>query len=471
MQSASHAWRRAISVAAFAAISWTALPTYAASGLAWSNTIDIAAGRGERGPWRQNESRYDYVDDPTVAIDKAAQVAVAWVEQGKKDVFFQRIDADGRPLFKQPVNVSRSPTTFSWLPRILFAPDDASRVFLLWQEIIFTSGGSHGGEIMFAQSHDGGVTFSPPLNLSNSVPGDGKGRINPSTWHNGSLDLAVSANGTLYAAWTEYDGPLWFSRSDDGKSFSAPRHIAGNDTRPARAPALAAGPDGTLYLAWTVGETQAAAIHVAKSSDGGLSFGEPVLAGHAKSYADAPKLAVDASGTLHLAYAQSMGGPFEGYRVHYTYSADGAQSFAPPRDISTPLPAPAQSAAYPMLAIDGQNNLYVSWELFPDHRQYPRGMALAISRDRGNNFSPPGIVPDSIDPAGGINGSVQGLLMKKLAVNANGQIAIVNSSLKQNKESRVRLMRANPASLPSSIRKNLDGAENQNNKIENKANK
>src|SRR3569623_2138207 len=145
--------------------------------LAWRGVTDIAAGRGERGLWRQNDSRYDYVDDPAVAIDSRGQIALAWVDQGKKDVFFQRIDDSGKLLLPQPVNVSRSPATFSWLPRVSFAPDDARRVFLIWQEIIFTPGGSHGGEILFARSIDGGVSFSPPLNLSNSKGGDGKGRL------------------------------------------------------------------------------------------------------------------------------------------------------------------------------------------------------------------------------------------------------------------------------------------------------
>ncbi len=83
------------------------------------------------------------------------------------------------------------------------------------------------------------------------------------------------------------------------------------------------------------------------------------------------------------------------------------------------------------------------WELFRDSRHwyYPRGLALAVSRDAGRSFTPPAVVPGSIDPAGGFNGSNQGLLMKKLAVNGRGAVAIVNSSLKANERSRVWLIR------------------------------
>lgn len=38
-----------------AASSWTAE-------IRWQPTLEIARGAGERGPWRQSESRYDFVD-------------------------------------------------------------------------------------------------------------------------------------------------------------------------------------------------------------------------------------------------------------------------------------------------------------------------------------------------------------------------------------------------------------------------
>lgn len=411
--------------------------------LAWHDTIQIAEGRGERGPWQQNESKYDYVDDPSVAVGDQGDAAIVWVEQARKDVFFQRVLSDGTKQPAMPVNVSRSPATFSWLPRIVIAPDAPQNIFVLWQEIIF-SGGSHGGDILFARSQDGGVTFSEPVNLSNSIGGDGKGRINKDIWHNGSLDLAAADGGMLYAAWTEYDGPLWFSRSTDGgASFSRPQRVAGGgNAKPARGPSLALGLDRIVYLAWTTGEDKAGDIHIASSTDGGIRFHEPRIVAPSKSYSDAPKLAVDADGTVHLVYAESSGGPFERYRILYTRSADSARTFEAPRDISSMPSGSNAGAGFPALSIDGKGNLYVMWELFQEFRQRPRGLALAVSRDAGRSFNSLLKVPGSSDPTGGWNGSHQGLLMKKLAVNGAGDIAIVNSSLKEGEHSRVWLIRA-----------------------------
>ena len=408
--------------------------------LLWQASTEVAKGRGERGAWQQNDSRYDFVDDPSVAINERGEVAVVWVDQAAKAVLFQRFSADGKRQLDRPSNVSRLPQTFSWLPRVVIAPDAPDTIFVLWQEIIF-SGGSHGGDILFAKSHDGGRSFSQALNLSRSTGGDGKGRINREIWHNGSLDLVAGPNGALHAAWTEYDGPLWFSRSTDGgRSFLPPQRVAAGG-KPARAPSLALGPDRTVYLAWTTGEDDGADIHLAKSTDGGASFGRPQLIAPSKNYSDAPKLAVGPGAILHLVYAESSGGPFAGYQVRYTRSADGGRSFDAPREISTPMPGSFVSAAFPAMGVDAHGRVYVLWELYADMRQPPRGLGLAVSVDGGRSFSKPGLVPDSADPGGGFNGSSQGLLMKKLAVSTGGAVAIVNSSLKQDAHSRVWLMR------------------------------
>ena len=290
----------------------------------WKDAIEVASGPAFRGPWRMNESEFHFVDDPTVALDARGQVGVAWADHSGKDIFFQRYGTDGTPQLAAPVNVSRSPRTFSWLPRLVVTHGEPAAIHVLWQEIVF-SGGSHGGEIFFARSTDGGRSFSDPINLSNTIAGAGKGRLTSRYWHNGSLDLVVSESA-LYAAWTEYEGALWLRRSaDGGKSFS--RKIRIHDAKPARAPALAVH-GNTVYLAWTVGDDQSADIRAAKSSDGGASFGAPVIVDRSKGYSDAPKLAVDGNGTLHLAYGESERGLFAGRHVRYARSTDGGRSFA-----------------------------------------------------------------------------------------------------------------------------------------------
>ena len=406
----------------------------------WSSAerIEVDAGNAERGPWRMNDSNFDYVDDPTIAITGDGHLGVAWADHSRQDIFFQMYGSDGRARFAQPVKVSSHPRIFSWLPRIAIA-DDAQRVYALWQEIVF-SGGSHGGEIFFARSTDGGATFGETINLSRSEAGDGKGRLTRERWDNGSLDLARGPQGHLYAAWTEYEGRLLFSRStDDGASFSESLHVTGSGGSPARAPALEAGPDGRIHLAWTVGEDAAADIRVSTSTDGGRSFSQPSIlpsAGHA----DAPKLAADGGGTLHLVYGESPEGPLQRYRIRYARQTAGSDRFSKPVTLVAPEGA-VESVNFPNIAVGAQNHLHVTWELFFDPRRVSDGLGYTVTRDGGESFETPTTVPGTGAREAGVNGSLQGSLMEKLAANAAGDVALVNSTFIPDRSSHIWLWR------------------------------
>lgn len=425
----------------------------------WAGPTSVATGAAYRGPWRMNASDWRFVDDPTVALTEGG-TALAWVDHAAKDVFFQRYDASGAPaaLPGAPVNVSRSPEVFSWLPRVAVPQEENPQtVYVLWQEIVF-SGGTHGGEIFFARSTDGGQTFSAPINLSSTQAGAGKGRLTEHRWHNGSFDLAVGPEGRIFAAWTEYEGPLRVSRSTDGgKTFSAPIHVAGSNAEPARGPTLAVDTSGAVHLAWTVGGDPAADIHYARSEGGGRSFSSPTEVAASDRHADAPTLATGHAGRLHLVYGESREasanrarpGAGRRYRIRYTRLAGGGEArFTAPTTVSRTRPwgrvpekGRAESAHFPSLQVGRPDTVVVLWERFPEAGERPRGLSMAVSRDGGETFTAPARIPGSSDSALGFNGSQQGLLMEKLAVGPQGRLAVVNSRFRRGEASRIRLYR------------------------------
>ncbi|MCC5869799.1 MAG: DUF3047 domain-containing protein [Gammaproteobacteria bacterium] len=418
-------------------------PPAANPGIDWQSPRDIATGPAHRGPWRMNESRFLFVDDPSVAFTADGALVIAWANQEEQDIVLQRFDVDGEALFDAPVNLSSSPGIFSWLPRIVAAGDDGERVYALWQDIVF-SGGSHGGEIFFAYSTDGGRSFSQPRNLSQTEAGAGKGRLGVNYWHNGSLDIARAADGVIHTAWTEYEGALHVSRSTDGgRSFSTPLRVAGRSGElPARAPSLAVADDGAVYLAWTVGEDAAADIHLATSSDGGQTFGPPRAVASGAGHADAPSLVFGGDGTLHLFYAESPDGPLQRYRIRHARGvvANNGVDFEAPRTLVDPVADPGvESVAFPAAATAAHGVIHLIWERFPAATRRPLGLGHAFSTDGGAEFSAPAVLPGSDDSALGFNGSQQGLLMRKLAVAADGRVAVVNSHYRDGEASRIRL--------------------------------
>lgn len=418
-------------------------PQAATATIDWQSPRDIATGPAHRGPWRMNESRFLFVDDPTVAFAADGALVIAWANQAEQDIVLQRLDADGEALFDTPVNLSRSDGIFSWLPRIVVAGSDGERIYALWQDIVF-SGGSHGGEIFFARSTDGGRSFSEPRNLSRTEAGAGKGRLGADYWHNGSLDIALGPDGVIHTAWTEYEGALHVSRSTDGgRSFSTPQRVAGGSgERPARAPSLAVDDDGVVQLAWTVGEDAAADIHLSTSTDGGETFASPRAVAPGAGHADAPSLVFGGDGTLHLFYAESPDGPLQRYRIRHARGVageDGVAFDAPRTLVDSDTDDGAASVAFPAAATGADGAIHVIWERFPDAARRPIGLGHAYSTDGGEHFSTPVVLPGSDDAALGFNGSQQGLLMRKLAVGADGRIAVVNSRYLDGEVSRIRL--------------------------------
>lgn len=421
----------------------TVLSPFASSGetrvIDWHGAIDVTAGQAHRGPWRMNESDFRYVDDASVALDENGNAVIVWADQAKQDVFLQRYDPEGEPQLDSPANISRNDDTFSWLPRVLIAANRPNTVYVLWQEIIF-SGGTHGGEILFARSQDGGKNFNEPVNLSNTRNGAGKGRLTARRWDNGSLDLAEGPAGEVWTAWTEYEGLLQVSQSGDGgHRFSEPKHIAGSGEVPARAPSIAVDAAGRVHLAWTVGEDPEADIRytVLESRE------EPFQSAHTVSEtdgrADAPKLAVDDSGTVHLVYAESPDGSWQPGRILYTQAGIGGR-FRAPEDITAAHVERFRSVGFPSLAVSG-TNILVLWELFPGAGPQPRGLGITVLNHDGDTLAGPDVVPHSGQTDPGFNGSLQGKLMRKLAANDAGDIGVANSTFREGERSIVKFIR------------------------------
>jgi len=53
----------------------------------WEERFEVVAGNAHRGPWRMNESNFDFVDDPGVAIDEVGRVGVVYADHSVLDIF------------------------------------------------------------------------------------------------------------------------------------------------------------------------------------------------------------------------------------------------------------------------------------------------------------------------------------------------------------------------------------------------
>lgn len=126
--------------------------------------------------------------------------------------------------------------------------------------------------------------------------------------------------------------------------------------------ATATGPDGAVYVAWRhIFAPNIRDIAVARSTDGGRTFGAPVRLSDDGWAIDAcpddgPSIAVDASRVLHAAWPTEVSAAV-GRAVFYSYSTDGGRTFAPRIRVDGETGAPA----HPQLALWGDRAAIV-WD-------------------------------------------------------------------------------------------------------------
>jgi hypothetical protein len=165
----------------------------------------------------------------------------------------------------------------------------------------------------------------------------------------------------------------------------------------AATPAFA--PDGSVWIAWAA----AGRVSVARSPDLGRTFAPAIAINREPLRLDSgpderPKLAIDKSGRIAVAYAIFKDSAFNG-QVLYTHSSDGGRTFAPSRAITRD----PDSQRFEAIAFDPEGALFAAW-LDKRNRAPARergetyigaALAFAWSKDGGQTYSETSIAKDN----------------------------------------------------------------------------
>jgi hypothetical protein len=158
-------------------------------------------------------------------------------------------------------------------------------------------------------------------------------------------------------------------------------------------------PDGSLWLTWAA----AGWVSVAHSTDLGRSFSPAVAVNLEPLRLDTgpderPKIAIDKSGGIAVAYAIFKDSAFNG-EVFYTRSVDGGLTFAPPR----PITSDPESQRFEAIAFDPEGSLFAAW--LDKRKRAPArakgeaytgaSLAFAWSKDGAVTFSEARIAKDN----------------------------------------------------------------------------
>jgi len=291
---------------------------------------------------------YDGGGDPAVAFDSRGKVFYAGLGFNRNDpasgveVSTGTI-AGGTLTWSQPSWVTQTNNKAVFNDKEWIAADHYTaspfrdRVYISYTRFIFTPKGNYVQSPIFTSySSDGGQTFSPPQSISHNV-----------LYGQGSRPV-VAPDGSVYIFWdgstrlASTDSIYMVKSTDGGATWSAPSAVAPlqdigtlKDTkfRVNSYPAVAAGPDGSLYATWTSSTKDTATTYdsssfcayaaaepsgchaqavYSKSSDGGATWSAPaaipgtvgsrLAAGYPVAQPDASTLVAPAASSTDSVY-------------------------------------------------------------------------------------------------------------------------------------------------------------------------
>lgn len=313
--------------------------------------------------------------NPTAAAGADGSRYVAWVgtEGGAANVWLARAE---RGTFGAPVRVNDRPgdaAPHEQAPaQVATGPDGT--VYVVWQNNREIPGRRFpASDLRLARSTDGGRTFEPAVTVND----DAGAMPSSHTFHN----IVVGRDGTVWVSWLD-------SRVRDAERARrqppAARHAS-----PAAGAAKPSG-DSTRSMHGHGGMREdptlpGGEVRVAKSTDGGRTFGPSMVVDGGVCPCCRTSLAVGADGSVYVAWRKVYAGDVRDPVV--ARLAPGAAAFgAPVRVHADGWVFPGCPHAGPSLAVDGRGRLHVAWYTGKDGSQ---GLWHAVSADGGRTFGAP----------------------------------------------------------------------------------
>lgn len=281
--------------------------------------------------------------EPATAAAPDGKLYVAWVNHEAKqaDVMLGRFNSEGE-IEGAPVRVNRQAgVATAWRgdqPSLAVGADGS--VYVLWTARL-EAGEKQGTDLFLSVSNDRGQSFSSEVKVNDDkLPGP-HGMHSLAVTRDGRLYAGwlderniqapkPSENGEGHHMESNRDLFVAYSR-DGGRTFSANTRVA-SEACPCCKTALAVSPDGTLYAAWRqVLPGNFRHIAVASSSDGGTSFSTPVIVSDDRWMlqgcpVSGPSLAVDANGKLSILWFAA--GEANAPGLYSSESADKGRTFS-----------------------------------------------------------------------------------------------------------------------------------------------
>ena len=180
--------------------------------------------------------------------------------------------------------------------------------------------------------------------------------------------IAVDSSGSIHIVWSD-DMPgnkeIYYKKSTDGGATWTTSKRLTWDSANSSAPCVAVDPSDNLHVAWMDGRISLYydTLYYKKSTDGGATWSANKRLTWGETQAGLPKIAVDASGGLHVVWG-NHDYP-ESNEIYHRKSTDGGASWTASQNISQT----SWDSHNPAVAVDNLDRLHVVWQEEPPEEE------------------------------------------------------------------------------------------------------
>ena len=333
-----------------------------------------------------NESPLGSQHLPSIALGPSNQMYIVWVDcrndptcETDTDIYFAR-STDGGVSFDTAVLVSDDETFFANAPKI--AADSSGNIYVVWHD----NRSRDSWDIYLAKSEDGGGSFLPSARVNDYV--SGMDQYEP--------DLALDSFGNIYVSWNryyydggQYDYDVYMAKSTDGGATFGPNVKVNDGPDWQYKSSIKVGPSGNVYVTWTDRRNEGISdIYFAKSIDGGSSFSTNVdpVNSYTEQSQGYPEMALDTDEVIYIVWNDSRNlYKKNGRDVFMARSFDKGNSFEPEIKINDAKIPAAFEYFYPTITARGKGHVAIAWE---DSREGTYDVYLTRSDNGGSSFRP-----------------------------------------------------------------------------------
>ena len=332
-----------------------------------------------------------FSSSPAVCVD-GERVFVAWVDTrfAVTEILFNRSDDRGRTWRDPAIRATQRPLTSNGgagAPSLICRGD---LLFMTWRDERDGVGGGHGsktGDIYFARSLDGGLTWEADQRISSNPPGSQSLFQSP-------VVHATDDGQHVYVVWVrDFGSAVAVNVSHDAGASWRPVELLFSDPGSIYSGSLALSGDD-VYLAW-YGHPPGGYydIYFNVSHDNGDTWkpaATRIDTGDAPNQYDSwsPKLAASGDWVYATWYDERYSASGEFTDVYFNSSSDRGETWGSSATRINTDPPNAARSRIPRIAAEGAN-VYICWE---DHRNYVSfngdDAYVRASQDHGVSWNP-----------------------------------------------------------------------------------